>query len=252
MDGKHIVMRAPHNRGSYCFNYNTTFSIVLLAVVDANYKFTYVDVGCNGRVSDGGVYRESSLNAALETNTVGLPPSRPLPMRQQDVPFVMVGDEAFPLKENVMKPFPGGGLTDERRIFNYRLSRARRISENVFGIMAHRFKVFQSAIRVQPDKVEHIILAVCVLHNFLRTKSMGYACPGQIDYENESGDVIDGEWRSTQHNNILVDLPTNDSNRSSLGVREVREEFMDYFNTNGQVPWQWSHTLKQTDTNICD
>ena len=68
MDGKHINIKQPKNSGSYLFNYKRTFSIVLLALVDANYKFIYVDIGCNGRISDGGVFRNSSLSTAIDEN----------------------------------------------------------------------------------------------------------------------------------------------------------------------------------------
>ena len=74
MDGKHVLIRPPPNSGSYYFNYKHSFSVVLLAVVDANYRFLYVDVGCNGRVSDGGVFRNSSLNTAFERNSLNIPP----------------------------------------------------------------------------------------------------------------------------------------------------------------------------------
>ena len=64
MDGNHILIRQPRNSGSYYFKYKGTFSIVLLALVDADYKFIYVDVECNGRVSDGGVFQNSTLSEA--------------------------------------------------------------------------------------------------------------------------------------------------------------------------------------------
>ena len=61
-------MKFPVNSSSYYFSYKVIFSIVLLALVDAVYKFRYIDFGCNGRIFDGGVFRSSSLSKALEKN----------------------------------------------------------------------------------------------------------------------------------------------------------------------------------------
>ncbi|KAJ8050277.1 hypothetical protein HOLleu_03415 [Holothuria leucospilota] len=75
------------------------------------------------------------------------------------LPFVIVGDEAFPLKPYLMKPYAARIFNQERRIFNYRLSRARRVSENAFGILASRFRVFHTRMAVKPDTAEKVVLA---------------------------------------------------------------------------------------------
>ena len=61
MNGKHIAINYPPSCGSTYWNYKAFYSIVLLALVDAAYKFTYINVGCQGRISDGGVFRASDL-----------------------------------------------------------------------------------------------------------------------------------------------------------------------------------------------
>ena len=133
----------------------------MLALVDAKYKFIYVDVGCNGRISDGGVYRNSSLRAALENIKLGIPPPRYV--RGSALPYVIVADDAFPLKTYLMKPYPFRGVPFEKRVTNYRISRARRVSENAFGILGNRFGIFLSAIQLSPEKKLHSLVAYYII-----------------------------------------------------------------------------------------
>ncbi|XP_050517397.1 uncharacterized protein LOC126892027 [Diabrotica virgifera virgifera] len=140
IDGKHIVIMSRLNSGSEYINYKGTFSIVLMALCDADYCVTYSNIGSQGRISDGGVFNNCSLYEALENKTLNLPTDEPLPMRENPVPYVIIGDNAFPLKEYLMVPYSGShDRGTPERIYNYRLSRARRIIENVFGIMSAVF-----------------------------------------------------------------------------------------------------------------
>ena len=79
------------------YNYKKFHSIVLMAVVDASYKFIMVDIGDYGRLSDG--------------------------------------SDAFPLRCNLVKPYSRRTLTLSENVANYQISRARRIVENAFGIV---------------------------------------------------------------------------------------------------------------------
>ncbi|KAJ8278388.1 hypothetical protein GJAV_G00087080 [Gymnothorax javanicus] len=132
LDGKHIVIQAPALSGSQYFNYKKTFSIVLLALVAAEYRFRCIQVGDFERTSDGGVYAGSDLGRGMENKRLHVPPSTPLPgaAHLEDAPYVMVGDAAFPLKPYLMRPCPGRKLIHKKRIFNYRLSRARMVDSS--------------------------------------------------------------------------------------------------------------------------
>ena len=101
-----------------------------------------MNVGCLGRISDGGVFKNTDLHLALDTKQLGLPDPKPLPHFIDPVPFVLVGDKAFPLSEYLMKPYALRNLDDERRIYNYRMSRLRRFTENAFGILVNRFRLW--------------------------------------------------------------------------------------------------------------
>ena len=66
IDSKHIALFHPRDIALEFYNYKGFYSLVLMATVDYNYKFVYVDVGCQGRISVGGVFRNTSLCKALE------------------------------------------------------------------------------------------------------------------------------------------------------------------------------------------
>jgi hypothetical protein len=104
MDGKHVLLKKPSNSGSTFFNYKRTFSIQLLAIVDADYKFLYVDVGCQGRIGDAGMFHNSSFRRALESNSLNIPADSLLPGTDQLVPYVLVADDAFPLTRQILNP----------------------------------------------------------------------------------------------------------------------------------------------------
>ena len=138
IDGKHIrVKKPPHSFLDYK-NYKKYYSILLFAMVDADFRFMYVDIGTPGKAGDAGIFRDSDLKQACITNDIGMPPAEPLPDDDIPIPYFIVGDDAFALNNFLMKPYPSSTLTDDRRQFNYRISRARRVIECAFGVLANR------------------------------------------------------------------------------------------------------------------
>ncbi|KAK3732051.1 hypothetical protein RRG08_026438 [Elysia crispata] len=154
LDGKHVLIQAPPCSGSKYFNYKKSFSIVLLALVDYQYRFTFVDIGSYGSNSDSGVFKNTALCRKMQNKTLAIPDDKPLIVDDQPCPHVIVRDEAFPLMTNLIRPYPGSDLNDAKRIYNYRLSRARRISENAFGILANRWRMYHRKLSQPPENVD--------------------------------------------------------------------------------------------------
>ncbi|XP_035228655.1 protein ALP1-like [Stegodyphus dumicola] len=239
LDGKHIKIKPPPGSGSMYYNYKGDFSIVLLALVDANLKFIYVDVGTNGRISDGGVWDKSKLKSLVERDELFLPAPNTLPGTDVNVPYVIVADDAFPLTQYIMKPYPGRHLTKEKRIFNYRLSRARRIVENAFGILAARFRLFGTTILTSPQKAQYFVLAACCLHNLLRSKKETtnlYTPEHSLDAEDfENNCIRKGTWNESTSKFISLQRS---ARNGSQEAKDVRDRFCNYFNGIGSIPWQ--------------
>ena len=167
IDGKHVIIQSPPRAGSMFYNYKKFHSIVLMATVNANYEFILVDVGDYGRLSDGSVFSTSNFGIAINNDKLNLPPPRKLINSGPLYPYVFTGDDAFPLKPCLMKPYPGVRLPEAQRIANYRMCRARRIVENAFGIATSRFRIFRRPICAGVDTAVAVTKAVVSLHNYL-------------------------------------------------------------------------------------
>ena len=131
-----------------------------MAIFGGDYECLWADVGANGRASDGGVWQRSDLKSlhSSEDNPLNLSDPKPLPGRAMPVPYVLTRDDAFVLADYLLKPCPQRKMTVEESIFNYR-SRMRRISENEFGILDSRWRIFCSPKLLEPGKVKEIVLA---------------------------------------------------------------------------------------------
>lgn len=204
-----------------------------MAIVNSNYEFIMVDVGAKGRMSDGGVIANTTFGHLMKNNELNLPPSREPTLGNTKLPFVFVGDEAFALENNFMKPFAQRNLKREERIYNYRLSRARRIVENTFGILAARFRILLTTINLSPKKVITVVLACCYLHNYLRKKQKGQYT-GQITFNN----VGDLENNNQEDYGELTSLVPTQTKNPTFSAKNTRQKFCNYFNNEGKVSWQ--------------
>lgn len=227
IDGKHIRLKAPANSGSQYFNYKGHHSIVLMAICDAKSRFIVIDVGAYGSSSDGGIFQNSNFYELLRTNKLHLPVAKHIPNTNIEVPYVFVCDEAFPLLENVMRPFPRRQLSDKQRIFNYRLSRARKQIECSFGHICSMWRVLRNAMELNVDFAIDIVKAICILHNYIQAKE-----PERIRNVDPINLDIDTPFLST----TLV--PTRAQSRDGKAVRNA---YMDYFvSPTGSLSWQYS------------
>ncbi|KAL0879747.1 hypothetical protein ABMA27_003460 [Loxostege sticticalis] len=199
IDGKHVLIQAPPHSGSNYFCYKKHFSLVLLALVDADKKFIVVDVGAFGKNSDASILRNSSLGKGLQDGTLNIPPRKIPPGGTEPLPHVIIGDEAFPLCTYLMRPYSRDDAqrNEEKKVFNYRLSRARN------------------------THIVTVVMTTCCLHNFLRNDSCHWT-------ENDLNTSMRG----------LQNL-RNVGGNSRTDALAVRDSFKSYFNSEaGSVDWQ--------------
>ncbi|KAL4119830.1 hypothetical protein QTP88_012595 [Uroleucon formosanum] len=200
IDGKHIRIVKPAHSGSLYYNYKHFFSTVLLAICDANYCFIAVDIGDYGKNSDSSIFKNSIFYQRLIKKELNIPENSSFPEGEESkLPFVIVGDEAFGLSQNVMRPYGGKHLSTQKKVFNYRLP-----------------------LNVSEEFAEDIIKACVILHNFVRIRD-----GNTLDFE----DTLSYEG--------LIDEHGSPDNTSGKAATSIREQFADYFMGAGEVPWQY-------------
>lgn len=220
VDGKHIRIIKPQGTGSQYFNYKKYFSIILMAIADAQYRFVAVDVGAYGRTNDSMVFKNSFMGRSLYNREFNFPPPKPLPGTDSPpMPYVLVGDEAFQMCGNIIKPYSSRGLDLKKRTFNYRLTRARRMVECTFGILVAKWRIFSQPINLKVETVDEVVKCAVVLHNYLLTKE-----PHHVEEIPEDS---------------MMPSISNFGPRSSVAVSRMRDSFADYFCSDaGSVDWQ--------------
>ena len=139
--------------------------------------------------------------------------------------YFILGDNAFPLKLWLMKPYSRHSMDLKVRIFNYRISRGRRVVQNAFGIITSHFRIFQSLMQHEPPVATRVVMACLVLHNLLRIR---HPTCQQENFGGEGQPLIVLEGN---------DIPYDGCNPMEAAKRQSNI-LRDYFMNEGQVPWQ--------------
>jgi hypothetical protein len=141
------------NPSSY-YNRKGFFAVVVQAMCDASYRFTFVSAISPGSTHDSAAFAMSSLFEKLREGA--LPPG-----------YWIAGDEAYVCRDGIITPYSGRRLTVAKDCFNYWQSSARIVIEQAFGILVARWGILWRPLRTSVGKATTIILALAKLHNYI-------------------------------------------------------------------------------------
>lgn len=184
--------------------------MILLAVVDHKYRFRYINVGSPGRCHDAHVYGRSKFSKTVESDGF----QRPLALIEGTrVPPIILCDQAFPLMPNLMKPFASATSGTREGVFNYNLSRTRRVVENAFGRLKARFRFVMKRMECKLPNAKRAIKAACILHNICE----------------DLGDTVEQQWEQEARAIDTLCQPTHSTGVCGQRGPEVRAALADYF-----------------------
>ena len=163
LDGSHINIKPPLGSETDYYNYKKFYSVILLAMVNSDLAFTYVNIGAPGRCNDSSVYSRSTLPDVIKNSVYE---DYYTMINGVKVRSHMVADSAFALDKTVIKPFPEHpDMSRQERVFNYRLSIGRSSIERAFGMLKNRFRLLHKRMEFDLNNSINIIKAAAILHN---------------------------------------------------------------------------------------
>lgn len=206
---------------------------MVLGICDDQYEFTLVGIG---EQSDRGIFSRSALGKKFEEDPMWVPKPALVNGSQDTVlPFVLVEDQAFVLSSYLQRPYPeSNSMTIEKKIYNYRCSRARQVIENTFGIWSERWRILCKPIVAKKKTIEDVTKATICLHNFLMQKNDRnlYFDNSLVDRESRNGVNTTG---SSQNQPLKHTFVFNNIQIESLSVlgKRYEKQFTEFFAHDG-------------------
>ncbi|XP_041465990.1 protein ANTAGONIST OF LIKE HETEROCHROMATIN PROTEIN 1-like [Lytechinus variegatus] len=189
IDGSHIPIKAPVKNPKDYFNRKGFYSVILQGVVDSFGSFIDVNVGWPGSVHDARVFTNSTIYQKLMNGSAF--PEQPIQIGGCNVPLLLLGDPAYPLLPNLMKPFSDNGrLTNEQITFNNKLSSCRITVEHTFGRLKGRWRILHKTMDHELKNVPNIIMTCCILHNIIEMHHDPFMNQWEVDAIENNGQEI--------------------------------------------------------------
>ncbi|GAB0091360.1 protein ANTAGONIST OF LIKE HETEROCHROMATIN PROTEIN 1 [Sergentomyia squamirostris] len=212
VDGSHIPITVPEEGRKDFMNRKNYGSIILQATVDQNIKFIDCSVKYPGSCHDAYAFKNSFL--FLRHNE--LVPESYFSWNGVNVPYLIIGDPAYPLLPWLMKDFYGSNLPAAHEFFNQRLNRARVYVEIAFGRLKGRWRILMKRSEIVYTFMPYVVIACCILHNYVEDEKEGFSA----------------NWNPTQREvNDFPQPPRNHyRDRDSLEGTHIRNTLVSYLN----------------------
>ena len=160
IDGSHLHMKCPPGcpkAMKQYHNFKSFYSIILIAQIDPKYRFIWASVGAPGNAHDSTLFQSTSLREKITAGSI-LPQSV-LEIEGQAIPPLIFGDGALPMRTWIIKPYGDAILNKQECYLNYRLSRARRVTEDVFGKLKGRWRVLSKKCESNPETLKRLAIS---------------------------------------------------------------------------------------------